>query len=158
MTGCLLTDILGDDFRHASVEITPYILDSFGNKSRIDYGTGHETNFFAFLFCLAKLGLIKESDRVAIVTRVTQSYMELMRKLQRTYGLEPAGSHGVWGLDDYQFIPFLLGASQLIEHPTLLPSHILDDDAVHANESHYLLFGCVSFVRKVSLNSANRIS
>lgn len=63
--------------------------------------------------------------------------------------LEPAGSHGVWGLDDYQFLPFLLGAGQLLNHPSLLPSSILEEAAVEANEPHYHFFACVGFVKRV---------
>lgn len=41
-----------DELARAKVELTPYLLDSFGSYERIDYGTGHELNFFVFLFCL----------------------------------------------------------------------------------------------------------
>jgi serine/threonine-protein phosphatase 2A activator len=32
--------VLSAELRGASVEIAPYFLDSFGNQTRIDYGTG----------------------------------------------------------------------------------------------------------------------
>lgn len=37
-------------------EIVPYFLGSFGSSQRLDYGTGHELSFLAFLGCIWKLG------------------------------------------------------------------------------------------------------
>lgn len=105
-------------------ELSAYFVDSFGNATRIDYGTGHELSFLAWICCLDTLGVLVASDRPAVVLLLFQRYLLLMRQLQTTYSLEPAGSHGVWGLDDYQFLPFIFGAAQLVGHPTLRPCSI----------------------------------
>jgi hypothetical protein len=67
-------------------------VDSFGNCTRIDYGTGHETTFVAWLYCLSTLGVFSEQDRIALVSHVFLTYLTVMRKLQTTYWLEPAGA------------------------------------------------------------------
>jgi len=93
-------------------ELKGYFLGSFGSAQRLDYGTGHELSFLAFLGCLWKLGGFQVGEERAIVMGVIQSYLELIRKVTMTYTLEPAGSHGVWGLDDHFFIPYILGSAQ----------------------------------------------
>ncbi|KAK9691438.1 hypothetical protein RND81_09G196700 [Saponaria officinalis] len=131
------------------VELVPYFTDSFGNSSRIDYGTGHETNFAAWLYCLARLGLIKEEDYPAVVIRVFVVYLDLMRKLQLVYFLEPAGSHGVWGLDDYHFLPFVFGSAQLIDHKYMKPKSIHNEDILENFSKEYMYLSCIQFIKKV---------
>ncbi|CAA6665007.1 unnamed protein product [Spirodela intermedia] len=133
----------------AAIELVPYLLDSFGNSTRIDYGTGHETNFAAFIYCLARLGLLHEKDYQALVLRVFVKYLELMRKLQTVYCLEPAGSHGVWGLDDYHFLPFIFGSAQLVDHKYMKPKSIHNHDITENFSREYMYLGCIEFVKKV---------
>ncbi|PVU94741.1 hypothetical protein BB561_002294 [Smittium simulii] len=80
----LLSDLLESKDKERVNEFKAYFVNSFGNSTRIDYGSGHEM------------------------------YLELVRKIQVYYKLEPAGSHGVWGLDDFQFLVYYFGSSQFI--------------------------------------------
>lgn len=106
----------GDD--NAEAELAAYLLGSFGSAQRLDYGTGHELSFLAFILSLWKLGAFKEAQKQGeiernIVLGAIEPYLRVVRKLILTYTLEPAGSHGVWGLDDHSFQPYIYGSAQL---------------------------------------------
>ncbi len=64
--------------------------------------------------CLRTLGVFGDGDLQDLVLLAFQRYLTVCRALQRTYVLEPAGSHGVWSLDDYHLLPFLFGSAQLL--------------------------------------------
>ncbi|KAL2874991.1 Serine/threonine-protein phosphatase 2A activator 1 [Colletotrichum sp. CLE4] len=124
-----------------AAELLAYLLGSFGSAQRLDYGTGHELAFLAFLGSLYKLSYFSDDttttttttaaasenaepttaaaapdtsalDRI-IVLGVIEPYLRVVRRLILTYTLEPAGSHGVWGLDDHSFLPYIFGSAQL---------------------------------------------
>lgn len=73
----LLDDLLGPEFVESSEisaqsdsqscsvkkEVETYLLGSFGSAQRLDYGTGHELSFLAFLACLWKLGVFPDAER-----------------------------------------------------------------------------------------------
>ncbi|OMH83126.1 Serine/threonine-protein phosphatase 2A activator 1 [Zancudomyces culisetae] len=46
--------------------------------------------------------------------KILFAYYKIITKLITKFNLEPAGSHGVWGLDDYFFLVYYFGAAQLI--------------------------------------------
>ncbi|KAI8918205.1 hypothetical protein DFJ77DRAFT_286205 [Powellomyces hirtus] len=137
----------------AAPELACYLINSFGNRKRIDYGTGHEAHFITFLLCLRKLGHFTKADYPAIVLSVFWRYIGVMRGLQFTYWLEPAGSHGVWGLDDYHFLPFLFGASQLADHKHIRPKAIHDPDIIDEFSKDYMYLSCIKFINSVKTAS-----
>eukprot|EP00565_Helicotheca_tamesis_P006363 CAMPEP_0185728202 /NCGR_PEP_ID=MMETSP1171-20130828/3634_1 /TAXON_ID=374046 /ORGANISM="Helicotheca tamensis, Strain CCMP826" /LENGTH=468 /DNA_ID=CAMNT_0028396881 /DNA_START=52 /DNA_END=1458 /DNA_ORIENTATION=+ len=154
-------------------ELREYLHSSFGHPTRLDYGTGHESSFLVFLLCLCKIGCFGRSSTSssssttrtaaasptpAILAPVTLSifsqYLLVTRGIQTDYMLEPAGSHGVWGLDDYHCLPFYFGACQLI--------HSTDDDELSSpscihntsllsspKENVYMYLGCIAYIKSL---------
>lgn len=118
---------------------------------------------------LSRLGVVHKQDYSFLVLGVFWRYILVMRYLQSTYWLEPAGSHGVWGLDDYQFLPFLWGAGQLrgmcrqtapvaqslmsVAHKHLKPKSIHDPEVLEAFADKYMYLSCISFINSIKTAS-----
>lgn len=145
----LVQGVVPERLHRAVPEILFYLLEGFGNSTRIDYGTGHELSFVMFLCCLFKIGVLVDSDKAAVPCKVFAKYMDVVRKLQQAYRMEPAGSHGVWSLDDYQFIPFIWGSSQLIAHPRIEPPMFLDENIIEMYHKDYLFLACIKYINQV---------
>lgn len=64
-----------------TIELATYLNESYGDNSRIDYGTGHELNFMVFLFCINKLKPFKKENYEALVHCVFYDYIFSMRKI-----------------------------------------------------------------------------
>lgn len=71
-----LVDVIRDfdQTQQATVieEMKYYLLGSLGSPQRLDYGTGHELSFLAFLGCLWKLGAFTDGEESSIVIGVVQ--------------------------------------------------------------------------------------
>lgn len=177
----LLGETLKDEA--AKDEVSKYFLGSWGSSQRLDYGTGHELSFLAFLGCLWKLGLFKDGEQdgpiereivLSIIERQAPSflsealltanrYLSVARKLILTYTLEPAGSHGVWGLDDHSFIPYIFGSAQLTRpidplDPTPIegsvrgaprPADVTKSDVVEDYRQTNMYFSAIGFINDV---------
>lgn len=170
-------------------ELAAYMMDAFGNATRLDFGSGHELHFFiVMMICLEEHGdhggslddvptvfipldvappaAVPAADRPATLRRrqdyifyIFYEYMRFVRRLQKHYSLEPAGSHGVWGLDDYHHLPYVFGGAQLVdaelrpvkaaadmEAMIILPKHICDRDKVAKLKDSYLYFSMIAWI------------
>lgn len=90
------------------IELQAYLEDSFGHPVRLDYGTGHESSFQVFLFCLCcRLHCCGSTSTVppstaslqAMTLSLYHAYLRVTRKLQTVYRLEPGACFGIFSLE-----------------------------------------------------------
>jgi Phosphotyrosyl phosphate activator (PTPA) protein len=89
-----LKKILPENKHSAAAEVGPYLVEAFGNDTRIDYGTGHEMSFLFFLCCLFKIGAFESTDKTAVVTKVFKRFaiITLVRCNKFTWCLSVIGT------------------------------------------------------------------
>lgn len=79
----------GPDSVSVQTELTAYLMGSFGSSQRLDYGTGHELSFIAFLACLWKLNYFPEAtpgvEERGIVLGVIEPYAISLRGHRGSY-------------------------------------------------------------------------
>jgi serine/threonine-protein phosphatase 2A activator len=65
-----MEDALPSEIHVTIPELKAYFKNAFGNATRIDYGSGHELSFCAWLCGLAMLKVFEKEDFQALVLRV----------------------------------------------------------------------------------------
>uniref|UniRef100_A0A3B0N751 Serine/threonine-protein phosphatase 2A activator n=1 Tax=Theileria annulata TaxID=5874 RepID=A0A3B0N751_THEAN len=133
-------------------KLKKHFLNSFGNNIRLDFGTGHELEFIYFLMILFSNNFIKQQQFDSLVLILLNKYFELCRKIIERYTLEPAGTKGVWGIDDYQFLPFIFGSSQLI-NTNINPKHCMELEFVIKYKNDYIFMRAMEY--KINVNKLN---
>ncbi|AEY97977.1 FAFR293Cp [Eremothecium gossypii FDAG1] len=148
----LLETLLPEAARRSAAELRYYLGSAFGSRERLDYGTGHELAFLAVVVALDMLGLWTEDKFTGEdMLYVWARYYALVHRLILIYNLEPAGSHGVWGLDDHLHLAYILGASQWAQdrNVPMQPSDILDPKAVARYSETNLYCNSIAFLLRV---------
>lgn len=53
----------------------------------------------------------------------------------------------MWGLDDFHFLPFLFGSSQLKNHDHLTPQAILSDDTIEKVKDDFMYLAMIHHLK-----------
>lgn len=71
----------------------------------------------------------------------------MTRRLQQRFKLEPAGSRGVWGLDDFSFLPFVFGSAQLLNNARVAPTFMQNGAMIDEYREEFLYVDAVGYIK-----------
>lgn len=161
--GSLISSIVSNP--DACDELEYYLVNSFGSSLRLDYGLGHELSFVAFLGGLLECNVIGNDIKGSEILAVFAKYYDLVRRLIIDYNLEPAGSHGVWGLDDHFHFIYILGAAQFNQDDETTSSRyipsvqrILSPETLETFQVTNLYVNAIAFIFKIKYGPFNEHS
>lgn len=177
------TNLAPDQDEQLREELVSYLTESFGNRMRIDYGTGHELNFIIFsmgLSCLVNLSEVQAQTKSAvksdyqhdktinatppnmvttsrlktyveahgwdILALYSHKYLRLCRRVQMKFRLEPAGSRGVYNMDDFQYLPFMFGAAQLANVKYVPVKDFYSNESVDMFKNDFIFLEAIDFI------------
>ena len=67
--------MLPEELHNTIPEVEAYLIESVGNSTRIDYGSGHEMSFVMFMYCLFKIGFLNMDDQAAAGIIIFERYI-----------------------------------------------------------------------------------
>lgn len=142
--------LIDSDHQVILPELLHHFKTSFGSFIRLDYGTGHELSFIAYLSILHLTHILTKEDLITTVLVIYQRYLDTCRKLQEVYRLEPAGSKGVYGLDDHFHLVYIFGSAQLMQQTTITPAQINDPKLLeNLQPESSLFFSAIQHIRNL---------
>lgn len=149
----LMQELLAaEPYLKAAIELGSYFVSSFGSYERLEYGTAHELNFLMFLYLVFRIGYYGKEEFDAVVGVVFAKYVRVVQKFIAAYNLDPAISNNAWGLDTFYFLPFVFGASQLVNNETVTPKSISSDETTE--EGKYTYLDCTRFIKRANKNTS----
>ncbi|BGP33528.1 Serine/threonine-protein phosphatase 2A activator 1 [Rhodotorula toruloides] len=146
-------DLVDSSLSSALPELRSQFRSSFGSPERLDYGTGHELSFLAYLLILRLSGILTTDDEPAIAKLVFPAYFDLMKQVVKAFRLREAAKMGIWGVENGHLV-YEWGASQKRIHPSKRPVSLLSTPSLSPQHISYLFLTTLLHINAGSTSPA----
>ncbi|BGP25960.1 phosphotyrosyl phosphatase activator [Rhodotorula toruloides] len=146
-------DLVDSAHSAALPELIFQFRSSFGSPERLDYGTGHELSFLAYLLILRLSGVLTAEDEATIAKVIFPVYFDLMKQVVKAFRLREAAKMGIWGVENGHLV-YEWSASQKRIHPSKRPVSLLSTPSLSPQHISYLFLTTLLHINAGSTSPA----